>query len=223
MIDFLFKWPIKRVVLCFSIMLQFVPSEILAQKDFNKFYKNSDPALDTLNLAVKLSMHKDFLNNSISKGDTIKSILGHLYLANDFFIQTDYPKVMSHLVEAEKLASLKNDALWLGRINHKKGAIYSVFRNEKESIKYYQLALSQHKIARDSQYTAITLEQLGSKFSNLKKYDKSNKYYELAIPMVEKYWNPKTMIVTLINYGNSLDEQGLRVTALVILSIECWI
>lgn len=179
-----------------------------AQQDFSTIYQNTDPARDSANPETKIQLHKEFLEDAHRQQDTFHAVLGNLYLANDYQIMTDYTSAMTHLIEAGNFAAAIKDTLLLGRTNHKKGAIFSNMENTQEAINYYQAALRQNEIAKDSYYIAISLEQLGRMFSVRQEYAKSNEYYKKAIPMVEKHCPPHSLSTTLINYGNSLDEQG---------------
>ena len=179
----------------------------IAQQDFSIIYRNTDPAADSLGPDEKINLHTAFLEKAQTQNDTFNAILGNLYLSNDYVIKTDYTVAMRHLIEAGNLSAELRDTLLLGRVNHKKGAIYSYLQNYPEAIEFYQTALYQSTIAGDSIYIAISLEQLGRRFANMGDYQRSNEYYRMAIPMVEEFCKPHSLSTTLINYGNSLDEQ----------------
>lgn len=189
-------------------------SLLYGQKYTSGFYEQNDPAKDITNPTKKFKIHNSFLKSAQKNSDTLKIILGNLYLSNDVIKKSKYTDAMNYLIKADELALLTKDTFMLGRINHKKGSVYYLLKNIDESIKYYEISLEQSIAAKDSQYIAISLEQLGSLFSKKKNYDKSNKYYERAIPIVKKHCKPKSMTVTLINYGNSLSDQGRIVEAI---------
>jgi len=179
-----------------------------AQQSFSDYYNSFDPVEDYSDPEKVLSMHHDFLEDALSKNDTTQIIFGNLYLFYDYKIAAQYTKAMDHLIAAEVLASIRKDTLVLGRINHKKGGILAEIDNVEEAIALFETALVQNKIAQDSQYIAITMEQLAINYSDLGDYDKTNRLYTEAIPLIEKYCKPRSMAIALINYGVSLEEQG---------------
>lgn len=207
---------ITRTRIPLLLFLSLVPLHLLAQNDYNSFYHANDPALEILDQQVKKKIHSGFLNQALSHQDTLKIILGSMYLANDHIIETTYSSAMENLIRAGNYASIIRDTLLMGRVNHKKGAVFALLQDSPKAIVYYEKSLGQSKIAKDSQYIAITLEQLARMFSRLRDYDKSNAYYREAIPMVKKFCKPKSLSTALINYGNSLDEQDSVIKAIVI-------
>jgi len=209
MLEYLHRIHKKKYLKCaFIIMLHFIPASIFSQNNFNALYEDLDPASDTTSMEEREAMHIDFLENARADDDKLKIIIGHLYLSNDYIIQSNYTESMSHLVQADSLASVENDTLLLGKINHKKGTVYSLLENNEESIKYYETALRQSTRAGDSLNMAITLEQLGSKHISLKNLERAAQYYEKAMPLVERHCSPKSEIVTLVNYGRLKKKQG---------------
>ncbi len=192
----------------FVIIISLSFSFLNGQDRKDDFYFENDPAKGIEDQTKRFKLHKSFLKKAKQSKDTLSIILGNLYLSNDLFRKTKYTEATTHLIEAEKFATATNDTFLLGRINHKKGSILFLLNNLNESIKFFEVALKQSETAKDSEYVAITFEQLGSIYSRQENYDKSNIYYELAIPLISKHCAPKSMTVTLINYGISLNVQG---------------
>jgi tetratricopeptide (TPR) repeat protein len=185
-----------------------------AQKDYNALYREMNPALEISDPEIKKSIHLDFLEEGLALQDTFKIILGSMYLGNDYVIESNYSKALEHFIVGADYATAVGDTLWLGRINHKKGLVFSLIQNYKEGIDQYELALDQNIIAGDSQYIGITMEQLGALYSYTLDFETSRDYYKEAIPLVERFRGPKALSTTYSNYGNALIDQGLILEAI---------
>ncbi len=197
---------VVRYIFLLVIILFFL-HPLAAFQDFKTLYKASDPASKNLSIEAKKEAHKLFLDSVQMRKDTMGIILGHFYLSNDHVIASQYEDAMTHLIHAEELASEIVDTLILGCISHKKGLVFSLIQNYQKGIEEYEKALIQNSIAKDSQFIAITLEQLGALHGYNHDFVKSTNYYHQAIPLVEKHCAPKSLATTLSNYGNTLIHQ----------------
>lgn len=144
-------------------------------------YRDADPAKDSTDLTVRKKIHTTYLANAVEEKDSLKIVLGNLYLSDDYLKANDYSLAIEVLINADKVAIAKKDTLLLGRINHRKGCVYSFIENFPEAIKYFKLALQQSEAAKDSQFIAITLEQLGQVYVWIEDFETSNGYYQQAI------------------------------------------
>lgn len=179
----------------------------IAQGDFSTIYRETDPAIDSTNPETKFRLHKEFLEEAYTRNDSFAIILGNLYLSNDYMIQSEYSEAMPLLIEAGNYAEAMQDTLLLGRVNHKKGAIFFNLKNNEYAITAFKTALRQSELAKDTLFIAISLEQLARLYAREDSFSKSNAYYRKAIPMIEECCRYNTLTTTLINYGSSLDEQ----------------
>ncbi len=182
---------------------------LVAQEDYSQYYREMNPAHGTdLSPREKLPMLKDFLDNALRNQDTTPIIHGNMYLADAYYLQSEFSLGMNYLLEAEKYAAHQKNDLLLGRIHHKKATTYTVLHNYDEAVEVFERALNHSSAAQDSQYLALTYEQLGAVYDYQKKYELANQHYEIAIPLVEKHGDKSQLAATFANYGIVLSDQG---------------
>lgn len=200
--------------LYWSILFMLTTTYLWTQSDYNAYYRQMNPAGDSLDETAKMEILHQFLSDARAAQDSEKVILANMYLANASFIKSDYPTAMTFLIEAEQFARETGHLTLLGRANHKKAAIYLTLTDYPDAIKYFELSLEQSRLARDTQNMAITLEQLGLVHGNRDEFDRANAYYKEAIPLVKKFCGDKSLVVTLSNYGNILCYQDSTAAAI---------
>ncbi len=199
-----------RSSLLLSILLgccQTIP--LFAQKDYSTYYQEMNPAFGRdLSPKEQISLLEGFLETALHRQDTIPIIHGYMYLANAYYLQSELEMSLNYLLEAEQLAERQNNKLLLGRIYHKKGGMYTTLLNYPKAVELFNNALEFSGAAKDSQYLAITYEQLGAVHGYQEKFELANQYYELAIPLVEQYGDDYQLAATFANYGIVLSDLG---------------
>lgn len=180
----------------------------------HELYYEWDPGQVTKDYNKRIEIHTKYLDSLSTTDASLKTVFGYMYLANDYIVTSNYTSAMEALIKAEELCLPLNNDFVLGRINHKKGAVFSLLENYQEAIKFYNKALNLNKMSNDNFYYAITLEQLGARYADLNDYNRATEYYAQAIPLVKEHCSPQELSTTLINYGNALDESGKPIEAI---------
>lgn len=203
---------IRRIY--YLLLSLLIASVLHSQEDYNAFYKAMNPAPDSLPHAEKLQIITNWLEAASAQDDTLKMIHGHMYLANLYHLRSDYSANMRHILIAEELANLQQNVLLLGRIWHKKGAVYFMMDDLERAAETYKVARDYNAAAQDSQNMAITYEQLGAVATFSDSFHLAQDYYELALPMVRTYGSRKSLAVTLGNYGSVFAHQNQKEEAI---------
>jgi len=178
-----------------------------AQHQVLDLYYQSDPSEGVENADSVKILRREFLQNAIEVGDSLNIIFGNIHVTKDLMSAAEYDEALLCLLHAEEIAAQLSDTLLLGRIAHKKANIYVLLRDDDKSIPLFNDALAYSRIAQDNKYIAISLEQLGSRYSYIGNYELANNYYKKAMVLIEQHCSKKSLVVSLINYGCLLDYQ----------------
>lgn len=178
-----------------------------SQRNFDSLYTVYDPVTTEMSSEEKRILHHEFFEDASLESDTLKVLLGHFYLASDFGRAADYEQSLQHLIMVTEIAKELRDTLVLGRAQHRIATTYAITENNLMAIQLFEEALKLNRIAEDSQFIAISLEQLGALHGYEENFELSKEYYEQAIPMVARHCPPRSMSTTLSNFGNTLIQQ----------------
>ena len=177
----------------------------LAQSRFKHDLRIADPVDEkyTLPINEKIEIHKSYLNKAISNREAAKEFYGHLFLFDDYYKDQDYVAVTKHLLQADSIAELSGNKSWLGAIYMRQGIMSNaVDHNYEESIINYKMALKLCTEAQDSLCIGESLEQIGSMYGFMEKYDTAHNYFRMAFPVLKDFADNQEMAMAYNNYSN---------------------
>ncbi len=91
---------------------------------------------------------------------------------------------------------------------HRKGVLAVHLEQYKEAIPSYEAALALCTSAHDSLCMGETLEQLSAMHTRIYDFEKAHHYFNLALPLLEKYGTQIVLATALNNYANLLSTEG---------------
>jgi tetratricopeptide (TPR) repeat protein/DNA-directed RNA polymerase specialized sigma24 family protein len=177
--------------------------------NFREGYQKANPVTlhSDLDLAEKMKLHQDFLAQATQGKDEQKRLYGVLYLFHDYVRGQNFAEAAHYLLEAERIAAASGNPGWQGWVAHCRGVLSLNLKNYEEAIVPYREAARLCGQARDSLCVAESLEQIGALYGNLDSFEKAHYYYDLTLPLIEKYGNKVNLATTLNNLGNLLSFQ----------------
>lgn len=194
----------KKTLLIIAFIL-FSTHSLTAQVYFNTELKKNNPVSENAMIPIqtKIKIHQDYLQKAIAEKNQKNQLFGFLYLYSDYLKNGDYLKVNDNLLKAENLAKKSKNLTWLGMVTMYRGFTKT---NGKaiESLKYFELALKYCTASKDSICMAENLEQLSAAYGELEDFEKSHYYFKLAIPLLKKCKNQKSIATAYNNYSNTL-------------------
>lgn len=203
---------IKNINIIIIIIILLNLSPVFGQIPFKETYKNLNTVVRDSNYSTEkaIDVHQAFLEQAQQTNDSLQQVLGYLYLARDYEGARDYPKAITLLIAAEKIAIKANKTHWKAYINHYRGNIYSYLEDHEKTIQYFTQSLEASYDVRDSEFIAFNLEQLASNYGYNRQFKLSHQYYEKAFPLIKKHTSPRDLAYSLSNYGNILSFEGRR-------------
>lgn len=177
--------------------------------NFRDGYQKANPAGPEFELTFseKVTLHENFLNQATQAGDPLQRLYGFLYLFNDYLLIGDYPQATQYLQEAERIASASRNPGWQGWVVHRKGILSVFLKDYRGAIPYYEAAAALCGQARDSLCLGESLEQLCSMHDQPEEFEQAQYYFNLALPLIEKYGGKIQVATSLNNFAILLVTQ----------------
>lgn len=153
-----------------------------------ELYSELNPVKNRNSISVdeSISLHQKFVIKSKAEANLSHEIMGNIYLFHDYKSISDLSKAQQALLEAEKLAQLLDDPLWLGWVGHQKGVFYIIQRNYSESLRNFNESISYLKATDDSVLLALTYDQAAASYSNLEKPKEAEQLFNKALHLLSK-------------------------------------
>jgi len=201
----------KKCLPLFFIYFFFGATSLSGQTDFRKGYEDADPVSSSSEITMeeKLATHKAFLDKALQGNDSLQQLYGLLYVFIDYVKLEDYAEASPYLIKAKQLAEKSGKAGWKGWVSYR-GAILSIRmdKQEEEAIPAYEEAVKFCSEAGDSLCLGESWEQLSAMHGLFGEYEKAHRYFELALPVLEKYGSKKHITSAVSNYGGLLAMEG---------------
>lgn len=177
--------------------------------NFREGYEKADPvdAQSKLELSEKVNLHQAFLARATRDRDTLGRLHGFLYLFYDYLRAEDFEEAARYLLEAETVAAASGNPDWQGWVAHRRGILSVHLKNYKAAILPYREAARLCGQAGDSLCMAESLVQLGAMYGRLEEFEQAHDYFDLALPLIEKYGSDFILSSALNNYANLLSTQ----------------
>ncbi len=182
---------------------------VFGQVDFRAAYKKADPVPPdaAFTFEKKVKIHQGFLEKARQANDPEKQAFGHVFLFYDHLNAHDFVEASRHILEAEAIAQASGNASWQGRIAYLKGILSYRLSNYADAVREYSAAAALCGQAGDSLCVAESLEQMASMYCRVPDFEKANRYFDLALPLIEKFGGDDQFSTTLNNRGTFFSEQ----------------
>ncbi len=182
---------------------------VFGQTNFREGYQKADPvtSASTLSFEEKVDMHQRFLDKATHDNDTLSRLYGFLFLFKDHLQAENYPEATRCLLEAETLAKASGKPGWQGGVCYRKGILSVYLKTYKEAIAQYEAAVLLCGQAHDSLCIAESLEQISSMCGRIGDYPRAHRYFNLAMPLLERFGGDAQIGTALTNFGNLLALQ----------------
>jgi len=154
-----------------------------------------------------IEAHTQYLNQAILAEDTLKQLFGYGYLFQDYMNQADYVSGKKMTIEVDKIVRNSGINSWIAWLHHLKGILSSRLLDYEEALRHHGISEKYWMEAADSLGMAIALEQSGSMYKSLERYDTSEQFYRKAWPLITKYASAHSIGATANNYGTLLSHQ----------------
>lgn len=187
----------------FEILYILLALTLDGQVSFHKNLQNLDPiyANTKLTFEEKLATHNQYLKKAQTEKNIDKTFYGLSFLFIDNLKTQNFSDAYKYILLMEKIA--ENNNLFLDAIYSFK-AILNVYMNERDkAIGFYEQAAKYGRLAGDSLCVAESMEQLGALNGAKGNKQKAKQYFEIAIPMIEKYGGKEQKATSLNNIGNT--------------------
>jgi len=184
--------------------------DVKGQSNFRVGWEKNNPVAlgSTLAFEEKVKVHQSMLDKATLNKDTLRQLHSLLYLFYDYLRANDYPTATRYLLEAENIANTSGNPGWQGWVMHRKGVLAVNLENYKGAIPSYESALALCTSAHDSLCMGETLEQLSAMHTRIYDFEKAHHYFNLALPLLEKYGTQLVLATALNNYANLLSTEG---------------
>ncbi|WP_169435060.1 tetratricopeptide repeat protein [Neolewinella persica] len=194
----------------FIAFLFFVSSLLAGQADFRAHYERNNPAPPDSGLPTeeRLLVHKEWLKKAEVDKDTLRQIIGEIYLYYDYFRLLDIPTATTHLLIAENLAEASGEIGWRGGVAYRRGHLNVKLRENDAAIAAYQNAVSWCSEAGDSLCVAESLEQISAMYGLKDSFNIARQYFDRALPMLRKFGTKKQLKTANANFGTLLTQEG---------------
>ncbi|MFN0013377.1 MAG: tetratricopeptide repeat protein [Saprospiraceae bacterium] len=201
----------------FSTLFLCIPFLAFGQISFKDSLIRANPVPPGSNYKMeeKVKAHRDFLARSIARREAQKQIFGYIYLFSDYVLAADYGEATRQLLEADRVVSASGNTVWAGEILSRKAVISVQLENMAEAAAQFKQAANLFEQAKDTLRMAECLEQTGATYSHLSNFDQAQKYYRIALPLLEKYGNKRQLRVAFGNFGNVLLYQNRPAAAIL--------
>lgn len=181
----------------------------MGQANFRQDYERENPAPSNgdLPLAERLRIHGEFIAAAAKNRDTLREVLGELYVFYDNLYLTDYSTASKHLLRAEMLAeAAKNDG-WQGWVSYRRGTLNLRLRQTEEAITAHKIAVEKCGLAGDSLCVAENLEQLSAVYALQDNFTQAREYFERALPMMQRHGKQVQLATAYANFGSLLNQE----------------
>ena len=189
------------------------------QVNFKKVWLLDDPVKSgaTVPISEKIKIHETFLAKAIEAADTIRQFYGLLYLQADHYDDINYEESTRYLMQAENLAKASGYKNWQGVVKRKSGWLtYLVHQDLQGAIKEYEAGARLCLEAKDSFCYSECMEHIAAMYSRLREFEKSRKYFDIAIPILENY-DKGSLASAYNNLSTLYGFQNLQVEAIQFL------
>lgn len=209
--------------LTYSLLLLFFAFMLQGQTNFRKAYEAASPIpLDSpLSFEEQLKIHQDYLDTAIATNDSLKQLYGYLFIFHDYLQIDDFAEANRYLLEAKSIADQAGNVGWKGWLTFRSGVIYIRTRKHEKAIETFEQAIPLCKAAGDSLCVGEAYEQLSAMNGVLNRYEEAKRYFELAMPLLEKYGQPKNICTALANRGSIVSIMGNPAEAIPIIERAC--
>lgn len=194
----------------------FVSLIVAGQADFRKHYERENPAPSNggLPLEERLRIHREFIAEAAKNKDTLREVLGELYLFYDNLYLSDYSTASEHLLRADLLAVAAGNAGWQGWVAYRRGTLNLRLRQTDEAIIAHNVAVEKCGVAGDSLCVAENLEQLSAMYALKDDFVLARKYFERALPMMRRHGKKEQLATAYANFGSMLNQEERFVEAI---------
>lgn len=154
-----------------------------------------------------MRIHELFLAEATEKKDTLREILGELYLFYDNIYLSDYATASGHLLRAETLAEAAGNDGWQGWIAYRRGTLNLRLRQTDDAIIAHKQAVEQCGLAGDSLCVAENLEQLSAMYALKDNFPLARQYFDRALPMMRRHGKQVQLATAFANFGILLSQE----------------
>lgn len=198
---------ISQVLLLLLIFL--CSSFVFAQADFKADWKKADPVPpeSIVDMMEKVGTHRQFLSKATLANDTLQQLYGWMYLFYDHINAGDYPTAARCLLEAENLSKASGNPGWQGWVLHRKGILSLRLSRYEAALEEYKTAAALCGEGHDSLCVAESLEQASAMSRQLGDFESAERYFEIAMPLIEKYGGEAQLGAALNNFGITKSTQ----------------
>ncbi|TXF89496.1 tetratricopeptide repeat protein [Neolewinella aurantiaca] len=194
-----------------TLMLSFCFVSVLTgQANFREDYERENPVPTSAGLPVeeRVKVHQEWLEEAIAKEDTLLQILGELYLFYDYVRLNDLTGASTHIIKAEHLAAKSGNEGWQGGVAFRKAHLHTYLREPEKWLNAAQEASRLCALAGDSLCVGESYQSISAAYGYMDSFDLAHHYFELALPLLEKFGEKKHLQTALANYGNLLIGEG---------------
>ncbi len=213
------NFPLKSSLLVLLFLL-LTCSCSWGQANFRRQYEAENPAPSNSGVALeeRFRIHRNYLAEAEQEADTLKRILGELYLFYDNLYSNDYPAAAGRLLTAEKLAEEAGDPGWRGWVAYRRGTLHLRLRELESALTAYGEAVEACGAAGDSLCVAENLEQLGAIHSLRDSVTLAAYYFDRAMPLLRRHGSRKQLATAYANFGTFLNAQDRHAEAIPFLT-----
>lgn len=199
-------YPKFTYLLCGLFYLSF---SLTGQADFRADYEKENPAPLSTGLPTeeRLTIHEEWLKQAEDNEDTLRQILGQLYLFYDYVRLNDLTTSSIHILAAEKLAEASGNLGWRGGVAFRRGHLHTYLREPDKVLVAMHNSLKWCTEAGDSLCVAESLESLSANYGFMDSFALAHEYFDLALPMIRKFGEAKHLKTALSNYGSLLTSE----------------
>ncbi len=180
------------------------------QVNFRKTLEEADPLyLDTvLTLEEGLIVHHEYLEKAKAENNTLKQLYGNLYIFYDHIKLEDFVASVKYILEAKSLAELSGNKDWQAWVTFRSGILYIKTDNVDQAINTFKLAVKLCNESGDKLCVGESYEQLCIMTGLAGNIEEAQQYFNLAIPILEQFGQPKNLCTAYSNYGSLLSIKG---------------
>ena len=180
------------------------------QTNFREGLEATDPIQkdSIFELDDKLKIHQEFLDKAIKENDSLNQLYGYIYLYFDYISAENYDEPENYIFKAKKLAEQSGNKGWQGWVNFRTGILYVRTYNIEQAIQSYKSAIPLCRASGDSLCIGESYEQLCIMNGFQGKNKEAQAYFDLALPLLQKYGKPKNLCTAYANYGSLISMMG---------------
>lgn len=195
----------KKQIILIILILFFCKTSTIAQVKFRMDFRKSNPIQtpSDYNSQQIIKIHEKYLKKAFEEKNIKQQFYGQLFLYGDYMNNGLYIEAAKYMVEAEKLAKISRNCVWLADLSTKKGFFdIEVHKDHGKALLHHKTALMYALKGTDSLCIGEVYEQISALYSQKKDFVNAKKYFDLALPLIKRHGDNLSLGITYSNYSN---------------------